>query len=255
MIRRLNMIRHIFRREITGLFRTPFAWVVLSTSTALIAYQFLSQIEFYLALSNKLKTLDDPPGVSQLVVLPTLNFCALLLIFLVPIVTMQSIAGERRGSTLQLIISSPVNLLSFVVGKFLGLSSLFMLLWIITGAMIFSLSWGTRLDLGLCFSALLGIVLFTAMAVSIGLLMSSLFKQPAAAGAASLGTLLFAWYCDWVGKTGGQQNAFSHLAAANHFDNIASGLFDTFDLSYFIIVTILALLITDWRLINERYNG
>lgn len=249
------MIKHIYQRELIGMFRTPFAWVVLAISTALIAYQFLSQIEFYLALSNKLKTIDDPPGVSQLVVLPTLNFCALLLIFLVPIVTMQSIAGERRGSTLQLIISSPVSLLSFVIGKFLSLSTLFILLWIITATMVFSLSWGTNLDLGLCASALLGIGLFTAMAVSIGLFMSSMFKQPAAAGAASLGTLLFAWFCDWVGKTGGQENAFSHLAAANHFDKIASGLFDTFDISYFIITTVLALLLTNWRLVNERYSG
>lgn len=249
------MIKHIFQRELTALFRTPFAWVVLAMSSALIAYQFLSQIELYLALSNKLKTLDNPPGVSQLIVLPTLNFCALLIIFLVPIVTMQSIAGERRDSTLQLIASSPVNLMSFVLGKFLGFSSLFVLLWIVTATMIFSLSWGTNLDLGLCASAFLGVSLFTAMALSIGLFMSSLFNQPAAAGAASLGALLFVWFCDWVGKTGGQANAFSHLAAANHFDKIASGLFDTFDLAYFLIATALGLLLTNWRLHNERHDG
>ena len=249
------MIKLIFNKELTALFRTPFAWVVLSMSSALIAYQFLSQIELYLALGNKLKTLENPPGVSQFVVLPTLNFCALLIIFLVPIVTMQSIAGERRDSTLQLIVSSPVSLLSFVFGKFLGFSSLFALLWVITATMVLSLGWGTNLDLGLCVSAFLGIFLFTAMAIGIGLFMSSLFKQPAAAGAASLGVLLFAWFCDWVGKTGGQENAFSHLAAANHFDKIASGLFDTFDLAYFIIATALGLLLTNWRLNSERHDG
>lgn len=249
------MIKHIFRRELTSLFRTPFAWVVLSMSSALIAYQFLSQIELYLSLANQLKTLDNPPGVSQLVVLPTLNFCALLIIFLVPIVTMQSIAGERRDNTLQLIVSSPVSLMSFVLGKFLGFFSLFILLWLITATMILSLGWGTSLDLGLCISAFLAILLFTAMSIGVGLLMSSLFKQAAAAGAASLGALLFAWFCDWVGKTGGAQNAFSHLAAANHFDNIASGLFDTFDLAYFLIVSALALHLTNWRLSGERYDG
>ena len=249
------MINHIYRRELTSLFRTPFAWVMLSVGAALIAYQFLSQIEFYLALSDKLKSLDEPPGVSELVILPTVNFCALLLIFLVPITTMQSITGERRGSTLQLVMSSPISMLSFVMGKFLGVVTLFMLLWIITATMCFSLMWGARLDLGLCLGALLGISLFTAMAISIGLLMSSLFKQPTAAGAATLGTLLFVWFCDWVGKTGGAENVFSHLAAANHFDGIANGLFDTFDISYFVIASALALMLTHWRLSNERYQG
>ena len=249
------MIKHIFYRELTALFRTPLAWVVLAISSALIAYQFLSQIELYLALGNRLKSMENPPGVSQFVVLPTLSFCALLIIFLVPIVTMQAISGERRDSTLQLIVSSPVNLLSFVLGKFLGLSSLFVFLWGITATMVLSLGWGTNLDLGLCVSGFLGVILFTAMAIGIGLLMSAVFIQPAAAGAASLGALLFVWFCDWVGKTGGQENIFSHLAAANHFDKIASGLFDTFDLAYFIIAATLGVLLTHWRLNCERYDG
>lgn len=249
------MIKHIYQRELTSLFRTPFAWVMLSIGTALIAYQFLSQIEFFLAVSDKLKSLEEPPGVSELVVLPTVNFCALLLIFLVPITTMQSITGERRGSTLQLVMSSPISMLSFVIGKFLSVVTLFGLLWVITATMSLSLMWGARLDLGLCLGALLGIGLFTAMATSIGLLMSSLFKQPAAAGAATLGTLLFIWFCDWVGKAGGQENLFSHLAAANHFDKIANGLFDTFNICYFIIASGLALMLTNWRLSNEHYQG
>ena len=193
--------------------------------------------------------------MSEVVILPTAAFCAQLLIFLVPITTMQSITGERRGSTLQLVMSSPISMFSFVMGKFLGVVTLFILLWIITATMCFSLMWGTRLDLGLCLGALLGLSLFTAMAVSIGLLMSAFFKQPAAAGAATLGALVFVWFCDWVGKTGGAENVFTHLAAANHFGKIANGLFDTFDISYFVIASALALMLTNWRLNNERYQG
>lgn len=245
------MFKHIFRREITSLFRTPFAWVILSVSTALIAFQFLSQIEFYYSLSDKLKSLESPPGVSELVVLPLINFCALLLIFMVPIVTMQTIANEKRHGTLQLVLSSPVNLIAYVFGKFFSVLVIFGLLWVISATMVLSLEWGTHLDLGLCASALLGIGLFSMMAVSVGLLTSALFSQPPAAGAASLVLLLFLWFCDWVANTGVEENLFSHLSAGKHYQNIANGLFDTFDIAYFIICTSLALSLTHWRINQE----
>ena len=249
------MINAIYRHELISTFRTPFAWLILGLAAALIAFQFLAQIEFYHSIADKLKGMHQAPGVTELVVVPTVGFCAMLVLFLVPIVSMLSIAGERRSGTVQLITSAPVNLLSFVIAKFLSLSTLFLVLWIIVATMIFSLLWGTPLDLGLCLGGLVGIGLYTLSAISIGLGVSALLNHPVAAGGASLTTLLFLWFCDWAGGFNGETNLFSHLSASRHFNRIAAGLFDTFDITYFVVITFVGLAIAHWRLNNERYFG
>ena len=249
------MISTIYRHELISMFRTPFAWLLLGLCAALVAYQFLAQIEFYMSVADKLATMEQAPGVTQLVVVPTMGFCATLVMFLVPIVSMLSIAGERRAGTVALIASAPVSMWSFVIGKFLSLSTLFVSLWVIVATMVLTLLWGTQLDLGLCLGGLVALLGYTLAAVSIGLCVSALLSHPVAAGSVSLVTLLFLWFCDWVGGTNGEVNLFSHLAASRHFNRLASGLFDSFDVIYFVVIIIFGLAIAHWRLSNERYFG
>ena len=249
------MIKAIFRHEMLALFRTPLAWLLLGLGSGLIAFQFLAQIEFYLSVADKLKAMEQAPGVSQLVLVPTIGFCAMVTMFLVPIVTMLSIAGERNAGTVQLITSSPVRIWSFVLGKFFSLCSIFIMLWLIVAVMAITLLWGTQLDLGLYLGGLGALVAFTLAAVSIGISISALMKQPIAAGCLCLVTLLFLWFCDWANASSGEQNFFSYLASSTHFNRMASGLFDSFDVVYFLALTLLGLGLTHWRLSNERYFG
>ncbi|MEM7469087.1 MAG: ABC transporter permease subunit [Pseudomonadota bacterium] len=249
------MIRAIYRHELLGVFRTPVAWMLLGFSAGLIAFQFLSQLDFYLTIANKLKSLEEPPGVTSLIVTPLITFSAMLLIFLVPIVTMASINGERRTGTLQLVASSPVSMGSLVAAKFLSYVTLFLALWVILATMVLSLFWGTTLDLGLCAGGLLALCLYTASAVSVGIAVSALVRHPPAAGALSLVVLLFLWFCDWASRTTGEANLFTWLSAERHFTRIANGLFDSFDVAYFFVITFFALGLAYWRLANERYLG
>ena len=249
------MLSAIYRHELISMFRTPLAWLLLGLCAALVAFQFLAQIEFYLGIADKLRNMERAPGVTELVVVPTLGFCAVLVMFLVPILSMLSIAGERRAGTVSLIASAPVSMWSFVIGKFLSLSTMFLMLWIIVAVMVFTLLWGTQLDLGLCLGGLLGLFAYTLAALSIGLGISALLSQPVAAGSLCLATLLFLWFCDWVGSANGEINFFSHLAASRHFNRLASGLFDSFDVVYFLVLVLLGLSVAHWRLSNEKYFG
>ena len=59
-------------------------------------------------------------SVDVAVVGPTLRFISLLLILLVPLLTMQLIAEEKRAGTLELLLTAPISPLALVLGKFLG---------------------------------------------------------------------------------------------------------------------------------------
>lgn len=246
------MFKTIARREVHALFRTPFAWVVLSATTFIIAYQFLAQLELFLEFGERLRALDEPPGATELVIIPTAGLCAFMCLFLTPIVTMQTITGERRLGTLALLYSSPLSTESIVLGKFLGALTPFVVLWSIVAAMLLSLLWGAPIDLGVYAANLLALALLTCACVAIGLFTSSCFHQPSAAGAACFAILLFSWMADWASQLGSTVGWLNYISALAHFQRIAGGLFDSADIAFFVLVTLAGLLLCGWRLRADR---
>lgn len=246
------MIDAVFRREVQGLFRTPFAWGMLAVTQFVIAWQFLAQIELFLELEPRLARMPLPPGVTELVVQPLLATIAMLLLFIVPAQTMQTLAGERRAGTLALWYSSPVTLRTLVLGKFAGQCAWLLVLWTGAALMPLSLAWGTALDFGTLAAGLLGLALMMVAASAIGLFFSSLTSHPALAALGGFACLVFLWMCDWSGPMSGTATVFTHLSMMNHFQNLARGYVDSADIAYFLIVTVAALALTVWRLDGDR---
>jgi len=246
------MIDAVVRREVTALFRAPFAWAVLAGLQFVLAYQFLAQIELFDELQPRLARLAAPPGVTQLVVQPLLVTIAMLLLFIVPALTMQSIAGERRAGTLALWYSSPIALHTLVGGKFLGVLCLLAVPWLSAALMPFTLAWGTALDLGTLAAGLLGLALLMMATAAIGLFFSALTSQPTLAALGGFACLMFLWLCDWSGGRDGEATLFTQLSMMNHFQAFVRGWVDSGDVAYFLLVTVGALALTVWRLEGDR---
>lgn len=246
------MIDAVFQREVTSLFRAPFAWAVLAGTQFVIAYQFLAQIQIFTELQPRLARLAAPPGVTQLVVQPLLVTVAMLLLFIVPTLSMQTLAGERRAGTLNLWFSAPVALHTLVGGKFAGQVCLLGVLWAGTALMPFTLAWGTALDLGTLAAGLLGLALMMMAASAIGLFFSSLTSQPSLAALGGFACLMFLWMCDWSMRIDGDPTLFTQLSMMNHFQHFVRGYVDSADVAYFLLVTLTALALTVWRLEGDR---
>lgn len=246
------MIDAVFRREVTSLFRAPFAWAVLAGTQFVLAYQFLAQIEIFNELQPRLARVAAPPGVTQLVVQPLFVTVAMLLLFIVPTLSMQTLAGERRAGTLALWYSSPVALHTLVVGKFAGQLCLLGVIWASAALMPFTLAWGTALDLGTLAACLVGLALMMMATTAVGLFFSSLTSQPTLAALGGFACLMFLWMCDWSGRIDGEPTLFTHLSMMNHFQNFVRGYLDSADLAYFLLVTVTALALTTWRLDGDR---
>src|SRR5690606_27209222 len=75
-------------------------------------------------------------------------FFWIVLLFLTPILTMRSIAEERRSGSLESLLTAPVTAGQVVVGKFLGALAAYLFLWLPTlvyaviVAVYGSLDWG-----------------------------------------------------------------------------------------------------------------
>ena len=246
------MIRVIATRETIALFRTPLAWSLLAMAQFVLAYQFLAQIETYLHFADKLRAIPEAPSVTEVVVTPTIGVSALLMLFFIPVITMASLSGERRNGTLALLYSSPVTSFQIVAGKFIGIGALLAILWVIIALMPLTLMWGATLDVGLYLSGLLALFVLMSAYTAVGLMFSAIFAQPSVAAIMTFGLLSGLWLIDWATRLGQDAGLFSYLSSLNHFQRIAQGLLDTSDLAYFIIIIVLALYVTTWRLDGDR---
>ena len=241
----LLIARHEWRRLLVQ----PFAWILGAVVLALMAWQFLLALEAYLAIAPRLGGVRDAPGVTDLVAVPFLHALANVLAFVLPLVTMRSIAGERRAGTLPLLLASGLGNASLVVGKFLGALGYALALIALIALLPLALSTGTTLDLGKLAATLLGLVLYASALTAIGIACSAWAAQPALAAGAAIALTGLLSVVDAGARMQGIANAgINYLALPTHLVPFTRGIVASVDIVYFLIVTTVALaLATPWH--------
>jgi gliding motility-associated transport system permease protein len=239
----------IARHEWKRLLLQPFAWLLASLVVALSAWLFLLSLQAFLDLAPKLGALKDAPGVTDLVAVPLLRSFGNLLVLLVPLVTMRSIAGERRVATLPLLLASGVGNARIVLGKYFGALGYVLVLIALVAAMPLALAFGTALDAGKLAASLLGLALFASALCAIGIACSAWAAQPALAAAAALAVTALLAVVDAGARLQGIANAgINWLALPSHLEPFFRGLVASVDIVYFLIVAGVALALATRRL-------
>jgi len=247
------MIFTIAGRELRSLFLSPLAWTILGVMQFIFAYLFLAQIETFLALQPRLATFDGAPGVVDIVVAPLFANAAVLLLLITPLITMRVLSEERRNRTLSLLLSAPVSMTEIILGKYLGIVSFMLVLIGMLALMPLSLLAGTDLDLGKLAAGLLGLTLVVSAFTAIGLYMSALTEQPTVAAITTFGLLLLLWILDWAGNSGMPSSGLmSYLSMLHHYEPLLKGLFNSIDVTYYLLVIVLFLGFSIRRLDADR---
>jgi ABC-2 type transport system permease protein len=252
----MSAVRLIAGNDLRRQFAQPFAWTVLALTCALLAWQFLVALDAYLRILPKLDALPNSQGATDLVAIPLLRSLSGLLLLIAPLVTMQSLAGERRAHTLPLLLASGIGNLRIVFGKFLGAYGLLALLILLVLLMPLSLQLGTSLDLTRLAAASLGLFLFAASLTAIGIACSAWTSHPALAAASALviGSLLA--MIDMGARFQGVDNALINwLSLSTHLEPFLFGLVASVDIVYFVLLGGLALLLAARRLDTVRTRG
>ncbi len=186
-------------------------------------------------------------------VLPTVQFFSLFWIpvfFVVPLLTMRSIAGERSNGTLDTLMTTPTPRSAVILSKFAGAYLFYMLLWLLTlgfPLITHKLYPNAALDGGLLDTAsICGGILFVAVSgllfTAIGIFASSLTRSQLVAGMLTFTTL-------FVVIVGGQQlhiltldgpqlpdwlrAAVDYLQIFRHLEDFSRGIVDTRPFFYY----------------------
>ena len=174
-----------------------------------------------------------------------------VLLFLVPAITMRSVAEERKLGTLEWLLTKPVSETAIVTGKYLAAWSLTLLALLPTVVYVYSLyRLGNpvgNLDLAGTIGSYLGLALLAAVFCAIGLLASaSTSNQIISFVLAAFGCYVFFAGFDLLAGliTEGQFNLFiRQLGLTEHYQSMSKGVIDSRDVFYFgsVIFVLLAL--------------
>jgi len=244
----MNPMMTIARREFRSYFDSPLAYVVICLSLlALGIWMFMGPGQFW--------QVDRASLVTMFTIIP-----ACLVLLIVPVITMRLIAEEKRSGTLEMLITLPVRDSEVVLGKFLGALGLVLVLIASTALyplLMFKSVWHLGpLDMGPVLAGYLGLVLFSATAVAIGLLISSVTDSQVISLFVTFFVLaLLYWIGDigqlWGGWGGGFGSVIRELSFKEHYASFVRGLVDTRDIIFFISCATLALMFA-FRALESR---
>jgi ABC-2 type transport system permease protein len=247
------MIWVIGRREFIAMFQAPLAWIILAVIQLILGFMFLVTLDNFSLLQPQLLGLKNTPGITDIVVAPLMQVAAIILLMVMPLLTMRSIAEEKRNRSLTLLISSPISMTEIVLGKFLGLMLFVLVLISMLMLMPLSLYLGTTPDTGKLLSIYLGMLLLLGSFSAIGLYLSSLTENQTIAAVGSFGILLMLWIIDWLsGSVSNGQSVLAYLSLLQHHEAMLEGVFNSSDVAYYLLLIVGFLGLTIRQLDRER---
>jgi ABC-2 type transport system permease protein len=187
------------------------------------------------------------------------NLAPWILLFLVPTITMRSLADEYKTGTFELLKTLPLTPSQIVWGKFFG--SLIIVVTALVPTLIYAvsvqqLSVTGGIDIGATAGSYIGLVLLGAVFTAIGICASSFTNNTVVAFIAAAFTC-FALYngFDAISKlpvfNAGLDYYIEMLGINFHYRSISRGVIDSRDLIYFIGIIVLFLFITQRNLIKR----
>ena len=235
----------IARKEFRGFFATPAAYLFLGGFLAVTLFVFF-WVETFFA-----RNIAD--------VRPLFQWMPVLLIFLVAALTMRAWSEERRGGTLESLLTAPVSPLAVILGKFLAALGLVALALALTLPLPVTVSLLGPLDWGPVVGGYVATLFLAAAYVAIGLYGSSRTDNPIVALILTTVVCGLFYLAGSSTLTGLFSNdiaeLLSRLGSGSRFESITRGVLDIRDLYYYLSIVGVFLALNRFSLERLRWAG
>ena len=213
----------VIKKELKNYFLSPIGYVVIGIFLIIFSTFFFV-------------TTITTPSVD----LANLFYCVAFygLMFIAPLLTMWTFAGERKSGTEQILLTAPVSMLGVVIAKFL-VSLILVVIPLICTLMYFGILCFFEVpNIPIYFTSMLGFLLLSMCYMSFGILVSSLTESPIISG---ILTFAFVSATTWMPEFVSSLESFSLI---NKFITFLYGQIDITAIILFVTFTILCILIT-----------
>lgn len=253
----MKIIFSIAKNEFRYLFYSPIAWFVLLVFMVQCGYFFADPV-YGLANSQEISLKNSPSftgyeaSLTEFLFVKTEFFSNIMrnLFLFIPILTMGLISRETNNGTNALLYSSPVSIRRIVLGKYLGIMLYNLLLvlviaiFVITGIINIK-----NADYAALLSALLGFYLLVCAYSAIGMFMSSLVSYQVVS---AMATFVVIFILSFIGSLWQRYDLVRDLtwflSMQDRTVNMLNGLIVTRDIIYFILVSLMFIAFTCFRL-------
>ena len=220
----------IFRKEINSFFSSLIGYIVIGVFLVLMGL-VMWVFPDYSVLDGGYANLDTLFSIAPLIFL-----------FLIPAVTMRTLAEEKQSGTIELLVTRPISDLQIVGGKFLACFVLVVFALLPTLLYYFTVyHLGApvgNLDAGGILGSYIGLLFLAAAFVAIGVFASSLTNnQIIAFILATFLCFFFFLAFDFLSRLpiffGKSDDVVQALGIQAHYESMSRGVLDTRDLVYF----------------------
>ena len=223
----------IFRKEINAFFSSLIGYIVIGVFLVLMGL-LLWVFPDYSILDNNYANLDTLFGVAPMIFM-----------FLIPAVTMRTLAEETQSGTIELLVTRPISDWQIIGGKYmacLALVAFALMPTILYYVTVYNLgATPGNLDSGGIAGSYIGLFFLAAAFTAIGLFASSLTNNQIVA------FVLAAFLCFFVYLAfgflsqlpiffGKSDDVVQSIGIEYHYNSMSRGVLDTRDLIYFISV-------------------
>ncbi len=223
-------IKTIAKRELTGYFASPVAYVFIVIFLLLAGFFTFEVGRFY-----------DRGEAS-------LNSFFLwhpwLYLFLVPAVGMRLWSEERRLGTIELLLTFPITSWQAIVGKFAASWAFLCLALAMTFPVIITVAYLGNPDMGTIYCGYIGSVLLAGAYLAIGCMTSALTRNQVISFILSVVACLFLILAGWPPVTRNLENwaptwlvdSVASFSVMTHFEAFQHGVMDSRDVVFFLLV-------------------
>lgn len=198
----------VFKKELKSYFLSPIGYIVIGI--LLLTFTIFFEIT----------TID--PGIGELGTL-YYNVAYFGLLIAIPILTMRMFSEERKNGTEQLILTSPVSTVGVVFGKFFA--ALFVIFVTIVLSLIYFgiVCYFANPNIIVQLVTMLGFLLISGAAISIGMFASSITEHQVIAGIITIAFLIMSLFIPQLGEE------FNMVSIMDFYGNFPNGVISLTD--------------------------
>ena len=259
----------ICKRELKSYFSTPVGYVVLGAYALISGLGFSFSFIIYSFVTQAPAQYLQPaiPDFEEYFLSEYLVYCGLNMMFIGPLITMRLLAEERYQGTIEMLLTHPLRDRDIIFGKYLASLSILGMMFATTGLNMCIVYYFVDVEIEVLVFGLLAFFLMGSAFLSMGLFISSMCRTQITSA-----TLTFAAYFvlfmmgyladelpetlpvpeDWSAKAHSFMNAgyeglrtIAHeLPIDAHARQMAQGIFQPVDLTYYVLFILFFLFLT-----------
>jgi ABC-2 type transport system permease protein len=255
----MRNILAIWQRELKSYFVSPIAYAVLTVFlliSGMVFFRGLFDVFQYTmsqAYSQGAQGIDLPGHVTRGLFQTT----AVILLFVTPMLTMGLFSEEKRRGTIELLLTTPVGNLQALMGKYLASLTFLLFLLASSGLTISILFTYGQPDWKPILSGYLGLILYGAALLAIGVFISTLTENQIVAVIITFGISLLLLFISVFSASavGLAKNVIEYLSLTSHLDQFIQGIIDTSHVIYYLSFAFVGLFLAYRSLESMRWKG